>query len=148
MRIVIQRVSRGSVSVEGEAVGEIFEGLVVLVGVEKGDSEKDVDYLTSKVSGMRIFANGEGKMDLSVKDIGGGILAVSQFTLLANTRKGRRPSFEASEDPKRAEELFNLFVAKLRNDDLTVETGRFGADMRVEIIGDGPVTIVINSRKC
>ncbi|MCK4846997.1 MAG: D-tyrosyl-tRNA(Tyr) deacylase [Deltaproteobacteria bacterium] len=147
MRIVIQRVSRGSVSVVGEVVGKISQGLVVLVGVEKGDSEKDVDYLTSKVSGMRIFANGEGKMDLSVNDIGGGILAVSQFTLLANTRKGRRPSFEASEDPKRAEELFDLFVAKLRDDDLTVETGRFGADMRVEIIGDGPLTIVIDSRE-
>ena len=101
MRAVLQRVFRGSVSVDGEVVGGVNRGLVVLVGVEGGDTGKDVEYLSSKVAGMRIFSNGEGKMDLSVKDIGGAVLAVSQFTLLANTRMGCRPSFEASETPAR-----------------------------------------------
>lgn len=147
MRAVLQRVLRGSVRVEGDVIGEIAKGLVVLVGVEKGDTEKDVEYVTGKVAGLRIFSNSEGKMDLSVKDTGGAVLAVSQFTLLGNTRKGRRPSFEASEEPKRAEEVFNLFVEKLKDQGVTVETGRFGADMQVELVGDGPVTIVIDSRK-
>ena len=147
MRAVLQRVLCGSVRVEGDVIGEIVKGLVVLVGVEKGDTEKDVEYVTGKVAGLRIFSNSEGKMDLSVKDTGGAVLAVSQFTLLGNTRKGRRPSFEASEEPKRAEEVFNLFVEKLKDQGVTVETGRFGADMKVELVGDGPVTIIIDSRK-
>ena len=147
MRAVLQRVLRGSVRVDEDVVGEIAKGLVVLVGVEKGDTQKDVEYVTGKVAGLRIFSNSEGKMDLSVKDTGGAVLAVSQFTLLGNTRKGRRPSFEASEEPKRAEELFNTFVEELKHEGLNVETGRFGADMQVEIIGDGPVTIIIDSRK-
>ena len=147
MRAVLQRVLRGSVRVEGDVIGEIAKGLVVLVGVEKGDTEKDVEYVTGKVSGLRIFPNSEGKMDLSVKATGGDVLAASQFTLLGNTRQGRRPSFEASEEPKRAEEVFNLLVEKLKDEGVTVETGRFGADMQVELVGDGPVTIIIDSSK-
>lgn len=147
MRAVLQRVTEGRVRVGGEVVGVVARGLVVLVGVEGGDVEKDIDYLAGKVVGLRIFSNSEGKMDLNVKDAGGAVLAVSQFTLLANTRKGRRPSFEASEAPERAEEVFNIFVERLRAEGLTVETGRFGADMRVELVGDGPVTIVIDSRE-
>ncbi len=146
MKALIQRVIKASVSVEGQIVGEIGPGLTVLVGVAVGDSEKDACYLAQKGIGLRIFTDGDGKFNLSVFDVGGSILAVSQFTLLADSRKGRRPSFTDAAPPDLAEKLFNLFVEECRRSGLKVETGRFQTHMLVEIHNDGPVTIMLDSR--
>ncbi len=146
MKAVLQRVSEGSVSVEGKVVGKINRGLVVLVGVADGDTEKDVQYLAQKIIELRIFADEAGKFNLSALDIHGELLIISQFTLLADARKGRRPSFAGAAAPEIAERLFNDFVASARTSGLRVETGRFQQHMQVEIHNDGPVTIVLDSR--
>jgi D-tyrosyl-tRNA(Tyr) deacylase len=147
MKAVLQRVTKASVSVAGEVVGSIGPGLVVLVGVANGDTEKDARYLAQKTVEMRIFADEAGKFNLSALDIKGELLVVSQFTLLADTRKGRRPSFVDAAPPAQAEALFEQFVAAARASGLKVETGRFQQYMMVEIHNDGPVTILLDSRE-
>lgn len=147
MKALLQRVSRASVSVAGEVVGKIGPGLLVLVGVAAGDSQKDAQYLAQKAIGLRIFADDEGRFNLSVLDIKGELLLVSQFTLLADTRKGRRPSFVRAAPPEQAEELFDYFVSQVRASGLKIETGRFQQHMLVEIENDGPVTIMLDSRE-
>lgn len=146
MKALIQRVTSGQVSIGGEVVGRIGKGLVVLIGVANGDTIKDAQYLAQKTVGLRIFANEEGKFDLSVADIKGELLIVSQFTLCADTRKGRRPSFTDAAPPALGEELFNCFVNECRHTGIKVETGRFQAHMLVEIHNDGPVTIMLDSK--
>ncbi|MBN1188646.1 MAG: D-tyrosyl-tRNA(Tyr) deacylase [Dehalococcoidales bacterium] len=146
MKALLQRVSRASVTVEGQVMGSIGAGLVVLVGVAEGDTGKDVHYLAKKTLGLRIFSDSDGKFNLSVSDIGGGLLLISQFTLLADARKGRRPSFTGAAPPDIAEDLFNQFVSEVRRSGLKVETGRFQAHMLVEIHNDGPVTLMLDSR--
>ena len=146
MKALLQRVTEASVSVAGELVGRIGQGLVVFVGVADGDTEKDVQYLAQKTVNLRIFADEEGKFNLSILDIEGELLLVSQFTLLSDTRKGRRPSFIEAAPPERAEELFNYFVEQVSTMGLKVETGRFQQYMKVEIQNDGPVTILLDSR--
>jgi D-tyrosyl-tRNA(Tyr) deacylase len=146
LKALLQRVSAASVSVAGELVGEIGRGLIVLVGVAKGDSEKDAQYLAQKTAGLRIFADGASKFNLSALDIKGELLVVSQFTLLADTRKGRRPSFNEAAPPELAEELFSRFVTALRTTGLKVTTGRFQEHMQLEIHNDGPVTVMLDSR--
>ena len=146
MKALLQRVTHASVAVDGQTVVEIGPGLVVLVGIASGDSVKDSRYLSEKTVGLRIFSDSEGKFNLSVQDTGGSILAVSQFTLIADSRKGRRPSFIDAAPPCQAETLFNLFVDECRRTGLRVETGRFQTHMLVEIHNDGPVTIILDSR--
>lgn len=144
MRIVLQRVRSASVTVEGEIVSEIGDGLLLLVGVAQGDSEDEATWLAGKVARLRIFGDEEGKMNLSVGDTGGQVLAVSQFTLLADTRKGNRPSFIRAALPDEAEPLFDYFCGRLREEGVaSVQTGRFGAMMDVALVNDGPVTIVL-----
>ncbi len=144
MRIVLQRVKSASVTVEGEMVSEIGAGLLLLVGVAQDDGEAGADWLAGKVARLRIFSDEEGKMNLSVKDAGGEVLAVSQFTLLADTRKGNRPSFIRAALPEQAEPLFDYFREKLREEGVaSVKTGRFGAMMDVALVNDGPVTILL-----
>jgi D-tyrosyl-tRNA(Tyr) deacylase len=144
MRIVLQRVGEASVTVEGESVSRIGPGLLLLVGVARGDTEAEADWLAEKISGLRIFNDEEGKMNLSVRDVGGEVLAVSQFTLLADTRKGKRPSFIGAAQPEEAEPLFDYFCERLRTAGVSpVETGVFGAMMDVALVNDGPVTIVL-----
>jgi D-tyrosyl-tRNA(Tyr) deacylase len=147
MKAVLQRVTKASVSVAGEVVGSIGPGLVVLVGVANGDTEKDARYLVQKTVELRIFPDDAGKFNLSALDIKGELLVVSQFTLLADTRKGRRPSFVEAAPPAQAEGLFEQFVAAARASGLKVETGRFQQYMLVEIHNDGPVTILLDSRE-
>jgi D-tyrosyl-tRNA(Tyr) deacylase len=147
MKTVLQRVREASVSVAGEVVGSIGPGLVVLVGVASGDTEKDARYLAQKTVELRIFPDDAGKFNLSALDIKGELLVVSQFTLLADTRKGRRPSFVEAAPPAQAEELFAQFIAAARASGLKVETGRFQQYMLVEIHNDGPVTILLDSRE-
>lgn len=147
MKALLQRVTRASVSVAGEVVGRIGRGAVVLVGVAQGDSEKDARYLAQRTLNLRIFADESGKFNLSALDIGGELLVVSQFTLLADTRKGRRPSFTDAAPPPQAEELIELFVSEARASGLKVETGRFQQHMELEIHNDGPVTIMLDSRE-
>jgi len=146
VKALLQRVSGATVSVAGEVVGSIGQGLVVFVGVANGDTEKDAQYLAEKTVSLRIFGDEEGKLNLSVLDIKGELLLVSQFTLLADTRKGRRPSFIEAAPPAQAEELFGQFVEQVRATGLKVETGRFQQYMQVEIHNDGPVTILLDSR--
>ncbi len=144
MRIVLQRVSEASVTVEGERISEIGFGLLLLVGVAQADGEAEADWLAEKIAGLRIMGDEEGKMNRSVTDVGGAVLAVSQFTLLADTRKGKRPSFIGAARPEEAERLFDHFCERLRAAGVNrVETGRFGAMMSVALVNDGPVTIVI-----
>ena len=144
MRIVLQRVKEASVTVAGEKISSIEQGLLLLVGVAGGDGEPEADWLAEKVAGLRIMADEEGKMNLSVKDTGGAVLAVSQFTLLADTRKGKRPSFVGAAPPDEAARLFDYFCERLRTAGVEeVETGRFGAMMSVNLVNDGPVTIVL-----
>lgn len=145
MKVLLQRVTRASVTVAGEAVGSINRGLVVLAGVAGGDTIADAQYLAEKTASLRIFADSEGKFNLSALDVGGELLVVSQFTLLADARKGRRPSFTDAAPPAQAEELFNRFVEHVRSTGLKVETGRFQQHMLVEIHNDGPVTIMLDS---
>ncbi len=145
MKALLQRVSGASVAIGGEPVARVGRGLVVFVGVADGDAEKDIDYLVSKIVGLRIFSDDNGKFNLSVRDISGQLLLVSQFTLLADTRKGRRPSFTRAAPPAEAAGLFDQFVARARASGLKVQTGRFQAHMQVEIHNDGPVTIMLDS---
>ncbi|RZF79041.1 D-tyrosyl-tRNA(Tyr) deacylase [Pseudoalteromonas sp. CO325X] len=140
MQGLIQRVSRAEVTVEGHVVGKIDQGIVLLLGVEKADSEQQVDKLLHKVSNYRIFTDEQGKMNLSLKDIGGELLVVSQFTLAADTRKGMRPSFSSAATPQQARQLYDLFVDKAKAAGITVATGQFAADMQVSLVNDGPVT--------
>lgn len=148
MRAVVQRCAEASVTVAGETVGAVGRGLMVLLGVEAGDTDKDFAYIESKVPNLRVFEDDAGKMNLSVLDVGGGILAVSQFTLLGDARGGRRPSFITAEKPDVADETLHRLVGSWRALGLTVQTGVFGAHMRVSLINDGPVTILLDSRKC
>jgi D-tyrosyl-tRNA(Tyr) deacylase len=147
MKALLQRVSWAAVSVDGEIVGRIGPGLLVFVGVAAGDSEKDGQYLAQKAIGLRIFADDENRFNQSVLDIEGELLLVSQFTLLADTRKGRRPSFIEAAPPKQAEELFESLVSQVRTSSLKVETGRFQQHMLVEMENDGPVAIMLDSRE-
>ncbi|MGB2908426.1 MAG: D-aminoacyl-tRNA deacylase [Candidatus Aminicenantaceae bacterium] len=144
MKIVLQRVKEASVSVEQKTVGRIGRGLCLLVGVEKGDTEAAADYLAQKIVELRIFLDPAGKMSLSLLDIGGGVLAVSQFTLAGSIRKGRRPSFDRAEAPQRAAALFDYFVERLQAKGVEVATGVFGAMMDVLLINDGPVTFILS----
>ncbi len=144
MRIVLQRVKQASVTVGGERISEIGRGLLLLVGVAQGDGEAVADWLATKVAGLRIMGDEEGLMNLSVRDVGGEVLAVSQFTLLADTRKGKRPSFVHAAPPGEAEALFDHFCERLREEGVgSVQTGSFGAMMEVTLVNDGPVTIVL-----
>ena len=145
MKAVIQRVSRAKVEVGGETVGRIGKGILVLLGVEKGDGERDADWLAEKIASLRIFEDEAGKMNLSVRETGGAILAVSQFTLAGNCAKGRRPSFDTAAPPAEANRLYEYFVGKLRETGLPVETGVFQAMMQVELVNDGPVTFILES---
>lgn len=147
MIVVLQRVSRASVSVEGTVVGEIGPGLLLLAGIEKGDGDDDLDHISRKCVELRIFPDDEGKMNRSVLEHGGAILAVSQFTLAADIRKGRRPSFDTTMPPDDASPLFDLFVKRLSALGATVATGSFGAHMEVALVNDGPVTFIVDSRK-
>jgi D-aminoacyl-tRNA deacylase len=144
---VVQRVSRAQVSVGSEVVGKIGGGLLVLVGVGKTDIQIDADYLAAKVVGLRVFEDENGKMNRSVVETGGGVLAVSQFTLYGDVRKGKRPSFDEAAPPQAANELYEFFVRKVREAGVSCETGRFQAMMQVELVNDGPVTILLDSTK-
>jgi D-tyrosyl-tRNA(Tyr) deacylase len=145
MKIVLQRVKQAAVEVEQEVRGKISKGVCLLVGIEKGDSREDAQYLANKTVELRIFPDEEGKMNLSLMDIKGEILAVSQFTLAASVKKGRRPSFDNAEAPERAENLFSYFVELIREKGIKVETGVFGALMEVNLVNDGPVTFILSS---
>ena len=147
MRLVVQRVTRASVTVDGEVTGKIGRGYMVLVGAEVGDTEADARLCADKLAGLRVFVDDEDKMNRSVLDVGGEILLVSQFTLLGDARHGRRPSFIAAAQPEEAEPLLVTMKAMLEEKGLHVETGRFRAHMDVELVNDGPVTILIDSRK-
>jgi len=147
LKVLLQRVTGASVSVAGEEVGRIAAGLVVFIGIANGDTEKDIRYLVPKVTGLRIFADADGKFNLSVQDVKGEMLIVSQFTLLADTRHGRRPSFTEAAPPAQAEALFKQFVELTRASGLKVATGRFQQYMQVEIHNDGPVTVMLDSRE-
>ena len=143
MRVLLQRVSRASVRVAGRTVGAIERGLLAFVGVEHGDSEREVRYYADKTAELRIFPDSEGRMNLSVEDVGGAVLVVSQFTLAASTRRGRRPSYARAAAPAVAEPLYERFAARLRERGLPVACGRFQAMMEVELVNDGPVTILL-----
>jgi D-tyrosyl-tRNA(Tyr) deacylase len=144
MRVVMQRVLRASVRVDDAIVGEIGAGLLVLVGFTHGDGEREVAWMADKLAGLRIFSDAEGKVNLSVTDVSGTILVVSQFTLYGDARKGKRPSFIDAARPELAIPLYESFVAALRQTGLAVQTGQFGADMKVELVNDGPVTLVLD----
>ncbi|MBL8176469.1 MAG: D-tyrosyl-tRNA(Tyr) deacylase [Bryobacterales bacterium] len=145
MKAVIQRVSRASVTVDGAVTGAIGRGFLVLLGVGKADTPQSAGYLADKITALRVFPDGSGKMNLSLLDIGGAILVVSQFTLYGDCRKGRRPSFDAAAPPELARELYEYFVSRLRLMNIPVETGVFQAHMDVELLNDGPVTLIIES---
>ncbi|CAN5319813.1 D-tyrosyl-tRNA(Tyr) deacylase [soil metagenome] len=147
MRCVIQRVSRAKVSVDGEIVGEIGKGILVLLGISGEDTEKEAHYLLEKTLNLRMFEDADGKMNLSLLDIKGELLVVSQFTLYGDTRKGRRPSFIEAAKPEKADKLYNFFVSEAKKQVEKVATGRFQAMMDVELVNDGPVTILIDSAK-
>jgi D-tyrosyl-tRNA(Tyr) deacylase len=147
MRAVVQRVSRAKVTVPGETAGEIALGLLVLLGVGKEDSEGSADHLAEKILGLRIFEDDGGKMNRSVVDVGGAMLVVSQFTLYGDVRKGKRPSFDDAAPPQKARELYEYFVAKIRAAGVRGETGRFQETMSVELVNEGPVTILLDSNK-
>ena len=147
MRAVLQRVTDADVSVDSKITGKIGKGFVILLGVEDGDSEADADYLVEKITGLRVFEDSEGKMNLSMMDVGGELLSVSQFTLLADARKGRRPSFVKAARPEEANRLYIYFNEKVREKGIRVDEGVFQAEMLVRINNDGPVTILLDSRK-
>ncbi|BBI32571.1 D-aminoacyl-tRNA deacylase [Cohnella abietis] len=146
MKVVLQRVSEAKVSVEGKVVGEIGVGLMLLVGFGHEDGEQDLIWMADKLAGLRIFEDDAGKMNLSVEDVKGAILSVSQFTLYADCRKGKRPNFMAAAKPEIAELLYEQFNERLRGRGLIVETGKFGAMMDVSLVNDGPVTLILDSR--
>jgi D-tyrosyl-tRNA(Tyr) deacylase len=147
MRAVVQRVSRARVTVDGEITGDISHGILIFLGVAQEDTHSDADYLADKVAGLRIFEDDAGKMNLSVTDVGGAILAVSQFTLFGDVRRGKRPSFDAAARPEKARELYEYFVSRVRALGLRCETGRFQEMMTVELANEGPVTILLDSQK-
>ncbi len=147
MRAVVQRVSSSSVMVDGCEVGRIGVGLCVLLGVTQGDGPEQVRWLVDKISSLRVFEDQSGKLNLSLEDVSGGVLVVSQFTLYGDCRKGRRPSFVRAADPSIAKELYNLFVDRLKDKGLPVETGVFQAHMNVEIHNDGPVTLILDTQE-
>ena len=147
MRAVIQRVTRASVRVPNEEIGQIRQGFLVLLGVAHGDTAEDADYLARKIVELRVFEDAAGLMNRSLADVGGSILAISQFTLLADCHKGRRPSFTDAARPEEAQPLFDHFVAAVRSRGIPVETGRFAAHMEVELVNDGPVTLLLDSRR-
>lgn len=147
MRIVLQRVSEAAVKIDNQVVGEISQGLLLLVGIEHEDEESDADWLIQKVIGMRVFSDSDDKMNLSIKEIKGEFLIVSQFTLHASTKKGNRPSFIEAARPEKAIPLYDYFCEQLQKvSEIKVQTGKFGADMKVSLVNDGPVTIVIDSK--
>ena len=146
MKAVIQRVSEARVEVDNATVGAISRGILVLLGVERGDEGRDADWLARKIVELRIFEDQAGKMNLSVQEIGGGILAVSQFTLAGNCAKGRRPSFDTAAPPDEGKRLYDYFVNSLRETGITVATGIFQANMQVSLVNDGPVTFILESR--
>ena len=143
MRVVIQRVREARVTVDGEVVGQIGPGLLLLVGIGRGDTEEALRWVAEKIINLRIFEDESGRMNLSLREVGGEILAVSQFTLYGDVRKGRRPNFTGAAPPEEAEPLFNRFVQLLRESGAKVETGRFRAHMLVELVNDGPVTLLL-----
>lgn len=147
MRAVVQRVSKASVTVAGEITGAIETGFLVLLGVADGDAPSDLDWMVSKIIGLRVFEDDEGKMNCSIQDVGGAMLVVSQFTLLGDCRKGRRPSFVNAARPDVANDIYEHFCDKVRAENITVETGRFQQHMDVELVNDGPVTLLLDSRK-
>jgi D-aminoacyl-tRNA deacylase len=147
MRAVVQRVTRAKVTIDGQVTGEIGPGLLVLLGVGREDTESDADYIADKICGLRIFHDAEQKMNLSVIEAGGAVLAVSQFTLYGDVRRGKRPSFDAAARPDRALQLYEYFVSKIRAAGLRCETGRFQEMMDVELLNSGPVTILLDSQK-
>lgn len=146
MKVLVQRVSRAAVRVDGVTVGSIARGLVIFIGVEQGDSVEDAEWNAAKTADIRIFPDAEGRMNLSVEEIRGAVLVVSQFTLAASTRRGRRPSFEAAASPERARELYERFVTVLKDRGLVVATGTFRAMMDVELVNAGPVTILLDPK--
>lgn len=147
MRVVAQRVSSASVKVNGELTGSIGGGLLILLGVARGDTEADADYLVAKLAGLRIFPDAEGKTNLSISDVAGSFLVVSQFTLLADCRKGRRPGFDNAAPPESAKRLYEYFVHRARETGIPVETGVFQAEMTVSLANQGPFTILLDSNK-
>jgi D-tyrosyl-tRNA(Tyr) deacylase len=147
MRAVVQRVSRAQVTVNGEITGQIALGLLVLLGVGRDDTEADAIYLSEKVARLRVFEDAEGKMNRSVQEVGGSVLAVSQFTLYGDVRRGGRPSFDAAAPPEKARQLYEFFVEQIRAAGLHCETGRFQEMMKVELVNEGPVTILLDSAK-
>jgi D-tyrosyl-tRNA(Tyr) deacylase len=147
MKAVVQRVSKARVDVEGRTVGTIGQGILVLLGVEKGDGERDADWLADKIVNLRIFEDDAGKMNLALREIGGALLAISQFTLAGNCAKGRRPSFDGAAPPAEANRLYEYFVTRVRTLGVAVETGVFQAMMAVSLVNDGPVTFVLESRE-
>lgn len=147
MRAVVQRVTEARVEIDGEIVGAIGPGFLVLLGVAQGDTAADAAYLAEKTAGLRVFEDADGKMNLALPEVGGAVLAVSQFTLLGDCRKGRRPGFTNAAPPELADPLYNDYVAALRSQGLTVATGVFRAEMQVHLVNDGPVTLLLDSRK-
>lgn len=147
MRAVVQRVSRAKVTVEGQVTGEIGPGLLVLLAVGRGDSREEAEYLADKIAGLRVFEDEHGKMNCSVTEVGGSVLIVSQFTLYGDVRRGKRPSFDRAAPPEQARELYEYFVERLRSGGLSCETGIFQEMMRVELVNEGPVTILLDSSK-
>ncbi len=145
MRVVLQRVSSASVTVDGQELGAIDQGYMLLVAIQDADTEAELDYLVRKVTGLRVFEDEAGKMNLSIQDVGGSILSISQFTLYADTRRGNRPSFTDAGAPAYAEKMYDQFNTKLAATGLTVATGEFGADMKVSLVNDGPVTIIFDT---
>lgn len=145
MRAVVQKVARASVTVDGKKIAAIPQGLVVLLGIRKGDDVADVKYIASKIAGLRVFEDDAGKLNLSIKDIGGSVLLISQFTLYGDCRRGRRPSFTMAAGSVEAEPLYEEFGRELERQGVPVQNGRFGASMTVEIINEGPVTLILDS---
>jgi len=147
MLAVVQRVSQAQVSVNKKIIAKISQGFLVFLGVIKEDADKDLDYLTKKITNLRIMSDDNNKMNLSLQDVNGQVLVISQFTLAANVSKGNRPSFINAADPQTGEKYYNLFIDKLKENNLNVSAGKFGAYMKVNLINDGPVTIIINSQE-
>lgn len=147
MRGVVQRVKRASVSVDNKVIGEISDGILLLLGVDETDEEKDLEYMCDKVPNLRIFEDENGKMNKSLMDVNGSLLVISQFTLLGDARKGRRPSFIEAARPEKAIPMYENFIKKMKEKEINTQCGEFGADMQVELVNDGPVTILLDSRK-
>lgn len=146
MRVVLQRVSEASVTIDGKVTGDIRQGLVILLGIEVEDTKEDADWLIQKINNLRIFSDQDGKMNLSIHNVDGSVLLISQFTLHASTKKGNRPSYIRSARPEQAIPLYEYFAEKLNDNISNVQTGVFGADMKVKLINDGPVTITMDSK--